>query len=188
VFLLFTKISLERKWVDPITKTGGSTNAPANNGSVNVKPSNPEEPPAQPNSKPVKPQPSSNDKPAVVTPKNDPKNPKIPNIVVKPTSNPSGPPPKNPKPLSPEEELKRDMNNLFNVADKNRNFQLSLEEFKDFLVISLTAGGDDDKIINEVKNKPLTQFKQIFDRSDKDQNGSLSWDEVWNAQGSLSPG
>jgi hypothetical protein len=49
------------------------------------------------------------------------------------------------------------------------------------LVISLTAGGDDDKIINEVKNKPLTQFKQTFDRTDKDQNGALSWNEVWNA-------
>lgn len=73
------------------------------------------------------------------------------------------------------------MKNLFNVADKNKNFQLSIEEFKDFLVISLTAGGDDEQIINEVKSKPLAQFKQTFKRTDKDNNDALSWSEVWNA-------
>lgn len=49
-------------------------------------------------------------------------------------------------------------------------------------MISLTAGAANEKIIADLKAKPVSLFTRSFEATDKDNDGSLSWTEVWTAR------
>jgi hypothetical protein len=116
VFLLFTRISLERKWVDPIDS--GKTDPTV----AVVKPvtPGPKNPPVDPIANKL----PGNDKDKDTSiPKTDTTGPTKPKNapITEPNAKPDiiDQPPKNPVPLSEEDQTKNDIKILFNIADKN---------------------------------------------------------------------